>query len=214
MSPPTARERARRSILDRLLTTNLEPSDRVGLPRLARKLGTSVTPVREACTQLSYSGLLAYEPNLGFGVPALTASDARVLYNTVVALESEALRQAAPGAIETDALRAVNADFARARGPESRYRLDMAYHALLTVYYRDTPIERLLEDLKVRIYLYERAYLALAGSTAVSVELHTRIADHLDAGDTRAAAAALRQNWLNIEPVLAAAGLTSVTPAS
>ena len=207
--PTTTRQRARRSLLDRLLAAHLEPGDRVGLPTLARKLGTSVTPVREACTQLSYSGVIAYLPNRGFVVPPLSVAEARVLYNTVVALETEALRQRPPDRTDLGRLADLNADFARAEGPERRYRADMAFHEALTGYYADTAVAQLLEDLKVRIYLYERAYLAEAPNVAASAQLHDAIITYLRAGRLQPALAALRQNWLNVEPVLAAAGLTA-----
>ena len=201
------RDRARRGILDRILRTHLEPGDRVGLPQLARKLGTSVTPVREACTQLSYSGLIGYTPNLGYRVTELSVAEARVLYHTVVALETAAVRHAPPGSIDTTRLRALNAAFQRAQGAEARYRADMAFHQALTVYYAGTAVERLLEDLKVRVYLYERAYLEQQDNAFASVTLHARIIERLGAGSVPDALEALRQNWLNIEPVLHAAGL-------
>ena len=172
MSVVNPRVRARADIHDRLLTARLEPGDRVGLPALARRLGTSVTPVREACTQLSHSGVLGYSPNLGFRVPALCAAEARVLYHSVVALETEALHQTDPRRFDTEDLRARNAAFAAATQPEQRYRRDIAFHAALTVYYAGTAVADLLDDLKVRIYLYERAYLAEPSHVAASVALH------------------------------------------
>jgi len=187
----------------------LEPGDRIALPQLARKLGTSVTPVREACTQLSYSGLIGYEPNRGFAVPALSAEEARILYNTVFALESEAIRQAPPGIIDITRLRDLNQAFSFATSAEQRFRLDMAIHEGLTSYYQSTAVERILEDLKVRIYLYERAYLLQVDNAEVSAALHSKIIDAIANGDKSNAIKSLRKNWLNIEPILAAAGLNS-----
>ena len=203
----TTRQRARRSILNRLLSTHLEPGDRLGLPVLARKLEMSVTPVREACTQLSYSGLIAYRPNQGFVVPELSVAEARVLYNTVVALETAAVTHRPPAGADLQLLSRLNNAFATATGAETRYRADMAFHELLTAYYRETPVVRVLEDLKVRIYLYERRYLEAADNVTASVQLHDSIIGALGREDVDAALIALRRNWLNIDPILAAAGL-------
>ena len=207
MTRPSPRARARTDVHDRLLSARLEPGDRVGLPTLARKLGVSVTPVREACTQLSHSGLLGYAPNRGFWVADLSAAEARVLYHTVVALEAEAVRQVGPEGFDTDELRQLNAAFAAAPTAELRYRRDMDFHAALTVYYAETAVAGLLEDLKVRIYLYERAYLAELAHVEASVALHDTIIDALAERDLPTVLVALRQNWLNIDPVLSAAGL-------
>ena len=140
-------------------------------------------------------------------MPELSVAEARVLYNTVVALETEALTQRPPAESELNQLTSLNLAFAGTKGAEQRFRADMAFHEILTGYYRNTAVAQLLEDLKIRIYLYERTYLETADNVAASVQLHAQIIASLQQNDLPKAIAALRQNWLNIDPILQAAGL-------
>ncbi len=207
VTSPSSLSQVRAHLLDRMLTAHLEPGDRIALPQVARKLGISVTPVREALTQLSYSGLVVYRERRGFFVDELSAPEAHRLYHTVVALETEAVRLAEAGEIDLAALAGLNSQFAVATTAVERFRLDKAFHEGLAIYFRGSTVEQLLEDLRLRIFLYERAYLEHAANVLASVALHNVVLDALRAEDTDAALSALRQNWLNIEPVLAAAGV-------
>lgn len=195
-------------IHDRILGGFLETGDRISLPQVARKLGISVTPVRETLAQLSSSGLVHYQSNQGFMLQDLSIGEAQILHHTVVALESEALLQAKPGQLNLAKLRTINEAFGLATTAEQRFRKDMEFHEELTIFYAGTAIAQLLEDLKVRIYLYERAYLENATNVFNSVNLHKRIIHALGDGNRTEAIGLLRQNWLNIEPMLRAAGLT------
>ena len=207
MSPLHLQSTVRAYLLARIRAGALEPGDRISLPTVARKLELSVTPVRETLTRLGYSGVVAYRERRGFFIAELSAAEAHRLYHTVVALETEALRAAIPNSIDLATLREANAAFAKTPHAAERYDADARFHEALCAFFADSPVEQLLEDLRVRIYLYERAYLEVPDNVAKSVALHDEIIAALAAGDADAACAALRQNWLNISAVLGAAGL-------
>ncbi|MFN7965563.1 MAG: GntR family transcriptional regulator [Acidobacteriota bacterium] len=63
--------------------------------KLARALGISQTPVREALKQLAAEGLLEYEPYRGIRVVHFTAEDVEDVYAGRVASEGRAARYAA-----------------------------------------------------------------------------------------------------------------------
>ena len=186
-----------------MTAARLLPGQKVNLPSVARALGLSVTPVREALTQLVYSGILEALPPRGFFVPALSVADARVGYHAVVALETEALRLAPPTSPESlRRLRRAAAVFAKAQTAPERLAADDALHALLTAPYRGTGLRNVLDDLKTRLLFYERAFLGADELHQQSVAAHARLIDALADGDVEGASAALRQNRLNVAAVL------------
>lgn len=72
----------------------LKPGDRVVEMRLARQLGVSQTPVREALRLLEREGLVEHRPRHGVYVTRLSAHDIDEIYSLRCALESLAIRRA------------------------------------------------------------------------------------------------------------------------
>jgi DNA-binding GntR family transcriptional regulator len=72
----------------------LLPGERVIESKLARELGVSLTPVREAVRQLIGEGILTIEPNRGPSVRVLSEEDAFELYSLRGMLEGLAIRLA------------------------------------------------------------------------------------------------------------------------
>lgn len=72
----------------------IRPGDRLILHNLARQLGVSLSPVREAIARLSQEGLVRLEPHKGAVVTALTRAEIEQIYDVREALESYAIAQA------------------------------------------------------------------------------------------------------------------------
>lgn len=82
-------------LLDELLTSRFQPGDILVEEDLARKLGTSRTPVREALRTLVAEGFLRVIPRSGYMVVLLTPQDVREIYHMRLLLEGEAAALAA-----------------------------------------------------------------------------------------------------------------------
>jgi DNA-binding GntR family transcriptional regulator len=89
-------ELIRRAIID----GRLQPGERLKEEELARELGISRTPVREALLMLQAEGLVDATPNRGATVRAHTAEDIDDLYQLRAVLEGYATRRAASGLSE------------------------------------------------------------------------------------------------------------------
>ena len=74
----------------------LEEEETLRQADIARKLGVSHIPVREAFCQLAAEGLLSIHPNKGAVVIGLSPEDVSEIYNIRSILEVEALILAAP----------------------------------------------------------------------------------------------------------------------
>lgn len=87
------------SVADRLrsfiLTNQLSPGERLIQDELAKKLGVSRTPIREALNILASEGLVTVSPYKGATVTRLSLSDLEELYCVRFALESHACYLAA-----------------------------------------------------------------------------------------------------------------------
>jgi DNA-binding GntR family transcriptional regulator len=96
----------------------LAPGERVNVDAIARALGISKIPVREAISQLEAMGLLVTTPHAGARVATATVSDLRGLYLIRRAIEPMAARLAAEAISETQlaALEEVTQQMAAARG--------------------------------------------------------------------------------------------------
>lgn len=97
--PPGTPRQLRQWIVDRLrseiLHGQIQSGDWLRQEKLARELGVSQTPVREALKQLAAEGLLEYEPYRGLKVVAFSAEDVEDFYAVRQAAEARAAQFAA-----------------------------------------------------------------------------------------------------------------------
>lgn len=89
-------EQVHRWVLDGMLRGDLQPGEWLRQDELARRIGVSKIPVREALHRLAAGGLLTFERNRGVRVPVLTAEDAEEVYALRLALEPVLLARAIP----------------------------------------------------------------------------------------------------------------------
>lgn len=86
-------EVAYRALTEAIFDRDFAPGDRLGIDAAAKRLGMSITPVREALARLASDGLISQTANKGFTVtPLLTPSEFHALFTARRVLETEALR--------------------------------------------------------------------------------------------------------------------------
>src|SRR5918995_1129614 len=84
------------AILDRITSLEIEPGGRINMDTLARELGVSPTPVREALSRLEAEGLVQKTHLVGHrAVPQLTRSQVEQLFELRLLLEPAAAALAA-----------------------------------------------------------------------------------------------------------------------
>ena len=89
------REQVKEVLLERILRGELEPGERLVETRLARELGTSQAPVREALRDLELLRLVESEPFRGSRVRAVDDSQLLPVFPVRAALEELAASEAA-----------------------------------------------------------------------------------------------------------------------
>ena len=86
-------ERVANLLSDAIIKGQMKPGDRLSESVIAREMGLSRAPVREAARLLESSGLVAYQPNRGFFVRKISAQQLDDLYDLRIAIEVAAARR-------------------------------------------------------------------------------------------------------------------------
>jgi DNA-binding GntR family transcriptional regulator len=111
----------------RLVEQVYKPGERVTIDRLARELGVSHTPVREALGRLQGEGLVHYRRNQGYYVTPLTDREILEMLDCRLMLETFAVQQIAPIPDDlVERLEAIHQRFCRATALRQRYETNVA----------------------------------------------------------------------------------------
>lgn len=95
-------ERVARELRGAILSGQLPPGTKIGQVELARQLGTSRLPVREALRQLHHEGLVAFVPNAGARVSQFKASELEEIYRLREVIEPMLLAESVPHLSDAD----------------------------------------------------------------------------------------------------------------
>ena len=79
------RDQVRNVLLARMKSGKLEAGDKISLAQLSRELNVSVTPIREALTQLQQANIVASIPNRGFVMPVMNETEVKNIYELILA---------------------------------------------------------------------------------------------------------------------------------
>src|SRR5262245_10608211 len=196
---PVTRSRLRDDIVDRLaslIASGELDRDRLKEIELARQLGVSRTPLREALLILESEGLVVSEAHKGFRVAALSEARVRELYPILGALEGLAVRESGEQLrARIGELRAVNAALRASRTKTRRHALDQRFHELL----RDSCHNRSLVELIRRLWLQAQRFDGATdrgmADPAGSLRDHVAITDAIARGDFAGAAQRLEAHW-------------------
>jgi len=90
----TLRERVADMLRDAIIHGKLKPDERVSEPELARRLGISRTPIREALRQLDSEGFVVVIPRRGARIVSISEKDVTDFYELKSVLEGYAARLA------------------------------------------------------------------------------------------------------------------------
>lgn len=102
MRVATAQEVAAAALRQAILDGELRPGDRVRQEEMARRLGVSVIPVREALRALAGEGQVTYRPRQGYVVAELDVGALAEVYRLREILEAEAVRAGLPRLADAD----------------------------------------------------------------------------------------------------------------
>lgn len=190
------RDQIREYLQDQMLLGELDAGQTLSLAGLARELDVSVTPIREALTQLEQSKLISSVPNRGFVISGINAKEAKNIYQLIATLESLALENSEFSEEDLRDLQKAQKRFTTAKTAIEKVKADLYFHECLTKNYDNPFARQIIRDLKTRIFFYEKSYMQDAALTDVSDDQHWEIIELLKVGKRKKAAEVVKKNWL------------------
>lgn len=181
-----------------LMDQVIPAAERIPIDGLARELGVSPTPVREALARLESEGLATKEPLKGYrSAPLMTRAEFADLHQFRLLIEPWAARRAAEQ-MDDRGRAAVRAEMATATAPtETTYEgykwltaHDARFHSLVAHLSGSKQVEQAFERTHCHLHIFRLNFERATGTE--TVHEHRRIADALLAGDADAAEAAMR----------------------
>ena len=187
-APTSKADHAYDTILQSILDGEYEPGERLVIERLARELGVSVVPVREAIRRLESDGYVTFTRNIGATVTAIDLDRYPETIEAVAALEGIAIGLAAPHLTTTDMRRAreVNDRLRESLtkfDPTQFTRLNRRFHEIL---YGACPNRHLLAILEREWALLDTtrrsAFTYIPERAARSVQEHDELLEMIESG--------------------------------
>ncbi len=193
------RDQVREYLLQQMREGKLNAGQSVNLAALARQLNVSVTPIREALTQLQQSQVIEAIPNRGFFIKELSHEEAKNLYEIVAQLEVLALDESTFDKETISKLRTQQQLIQTAEAPLDRINAYMNFHELLTINYKNTVAQQILNDLRTRVFLYEKAFMSDESFYFNSDNQHEAIISAIEDDNVPSAALVLKMNWFLVQ---------------
>ncbi len=163
---------------------------------IARELGVSHIPVREALRQLEAEGLVRLRPYRGFEVSELSPEEVEELYEIRIPLECQALKLALPRLTDEDLQRAEAVlDAIDAEDDPSVWsQLNTEFHAVLYAPSGRQRLLNLIRTLRTNVDRYLRLYISVMQRKQYSQREHRRILEAVRRRDAAEAVAALEEH--------------------
>jgi len=191
-------ERLRAQIYDRTLA----PGTRLDEVALARELGVSRTPVREALRQLAARGLVELRAGRGAFVTELTLADQRDIFPIMARLEGWVAHQVAEHANEAGLARLFELHerlekWAAAGDVDRYWESNYVFHVTMQELAGNRWLQDILEELRRKLNLARHRSLKLPGRMTASLAEHRALLRALRGRRPDEAEALMQRHLLN-----------------
>ena len=180
------------TLREAILKGNLKPGERLMEIQLAKRLGVSRTPIREAIRMLELEGLVVMIPRKGAEVAKITEKDLKDVLEVRCALEELAVELACRYITteQIDHLKQIVDEFKIAMAGHdvtSIAEKDVAFHDVIFTATHNRRLIQLISNLSEQMYRYRVEYLKNPESHEQLVREHEEIIDNLERNDVEQA---------------------------
>ena len=163
-----------------ILSSKIVPGERLMENQLAKKLGVSRTPIREALRMLELENLVELVPRKGAQVLQMTEKDIKDVLEIRRSLEALAVELACQrmDAEQLEELKLVEREFLEiyeAKNYEKTAELDEKFHDLIFASTQNDKLIQVFNNLRIQLYRYRVAYLKLPDLVKVTAQQHDEI---------------------------------------
>lgn len=177
------RDQIREIILDSILKGQLALGEKLSLAEYARKLDTSVTPIREAFTQLEIAGILESIPNVGFCVKTLSSKEAEEIYTLIGMIEAHALYTKYSTRTLHNLMK-IAEKIENSNLEQEKLIADNEFHELLIDTKTNHVAFSILKNLKAQVFLFELQFMKNRNSNITKNEDHKTIVELIQKGES------------------------------
>jgi DNA-binding GntR family transcriptional regulator/DNA-binding CsgD family transcriptional regulator len=193
-APELLSDRVYEAIRGWIVSGELAPGMRVVESEIARILGTSQAPAREAVRRLAHEGLVTHRPRLGNFVTEISQVEAREAREVRVLLETQAARRATgrlhPGEVALFRAEVQQMCDAAERKDIGAFReADLRFHRLVCVVSGNSMLLKVWRTLEPALWNLQVVSNAMyAGDWKLMARRHADLVDALESGDPEDAA--------------------------
>jgi DNA-binding GntR family transcriptional regulator len=209
-------EQVRNFLLKEMTSGHLKPGGRINEAELARKLGISRNPIREAISGLAQKGYLVSSPRRGHRMRVLTVQDIDDIFSFRICVESFAIEQAVPRMTKRDlaGLRTIQDRMFEAAADNNvtgMREADLALHRGICELSRNRQTLLAHEAIDTEVQILIACVDLELESLAFTAAAHLPIVEALEARDASRAVAAmqhhLRVTWTGVHAMHRRAGI-------
>lgn len=196
ISRQTVAQAVTESLREQIVSGRLPVGTVLRQEEIARELGVSRTPLREAITRLAAEGLIRNDTHRGAVVRKPSQAELDEAYLIRETLEGLAARHAAERttAEDIERLRATLAKFDSAANSDEWAQLNTRFHMEIYELSGLKQLSELIASIRNRTELFVRMLVTHAGRAEAAHQDHLRILDALSRGDPDAAEAETRNH--------------------
>lgn len=206
-------EEAYRCLRHLIFSGVLRPGETISENSLAKRLGMSRTPVREAIHRLEQEGLIVSLSNRKKQVFVLTIKDVEEIFDLKEIIEGKVARWAAERhkPEEAERLRMVTANMKKVvldnnvpsqELNDTWLELDREYHDILFAMARNQRAREIIRNLNQQWHRLRLGILAIEGRLEKSAKEHEEIAEAILRGDAAGAEEAMIEHLQNLRRML------------
>lgn len=190
-----------------ILTGELKPGERLMELHLAKRLGVSRTPIREAIRMLELEGLVTMIPRRGAEVSRISEQDISDVLEVRGSLDALAVRLACEriSAEELKGLEQAAADFEKAvhsRDLTAVAQADVDFHDRITASSKNRRLIQMVNNLAERVYRYRMEYIKEISDHKILIKEHAQILSCIKKRDAIKAQEAILKHVSNQEKAI------------
>jgi DNA-binding GntR family transcriptional regulator len=188
----------------RIIDLRFRPGEILMVQSLAKELGISRTPVREALVRLQQEGFVEEAEGKKFKVSEITLKSILELHEIRELMEGHAVKRVAKNrtGAQVDELRELTKRMEQALGvrdPDLFFEADLEFHAKLIRFCGNRALQDLAVQLTEKIQRVRFLTLYVHRRLEETIDEHSKILDGIEAQDPRSAQKALSTHLQNVK---------------
>ncbi|NAY90947.1 GntR family transcriptional regulator [Muricauda sp. JGD-17] len=189
------RNQVRDHLLRQIHDGRLKVGKTINLAELSRNLNVSVTPIREALSQLEYAKVIRAVPKTGFVVHRLSEREAIDLYGIMAQLEMMALDGLSFSEKDLKGLRSSLKRLSETDNALDQLKARFGFHDTLLQNCDNIVLIQILDNLKLRLLFYEQRLANNQDFHELMLNQHEAIIQAIEENNIPTACLVLKMNW-------------------